>query len=276
MTRLAKMAAEPNERLGRVSVVMNTPELEDCLREMLLATNGTVELFSRLDDLPELLARAEAPSLIVVGVGANAAEDFDTIASLQTISPSSRWIVLCPVCSELTILQAIAASVDGLLPRHSPFALTKLACELVLAGHLFISKRHARPLRRAPLNNGDLEARARSLWQGATDANGSSAQTNSAVASAEKYARAYMTGEETVQSGRKFGLSEREMQILACVAEGSSNKLIARDLNITEATVKVHVKTLLKKMQVANRTQAALSASKFLPSHHSKRGNPVF
>lgn len=55
-------------------------------------------------------------------------------------------------------------------------------------------------------------------------------------------------------------LSAREAQILRCLTEGSSNKVIARRLAITEATIKVHVKTILRKIGVANRTQAAMWA----------------
>jgi two-component system nitrate/nitrite response regulator NarL len=53
-------------------------------------------------------------------------------------------------------------------------------------------------------------------------------------------------------------LSRREHQILRCLVNGLSNKIIARELDITEATVKVHVKGLLRKTQMANRTQAAV------------------
>jgi two-component system, NarL family, nitrate/nitrite response regulator NarL len=60
--------------------------------------------------------------------------------------------------------------------------------------------------------------------------------------------------------GRRSKLSERELEILACLVSGSSNKLIARRCNITEATVKVHLKTILRKVDVGNRTQAAVWA----------------
>jgi two-component system nitrate/nitrite response regulator NarL len=56
------------------------------------------------------------------------------------------------------------------------------------------------------------------------------------------------------------GLSPREQEILQALVTGSSNKLIAIKLGITEATVKVHLKTLLRKIDVNNRTQAAIWA----------------
>ena len=54
--------------------------------------------------------------------------------------------------------------------------------------------------------------------------------------------------------------SPRETEILRCLIDGCSNKIIARQLGITEATVKVHLKGLLRKIRAANRTQAAIWA----------------
>lgn len=59
---------------------------------------------------------------------------------------------------------------------------------------------------------------------------------------------------------RAYQLSEREAEILRCLVTGDSNKLIARKLDIAEATVKVHLKSILKKMRASNRTQAAIWA----------------
>jgi len=53
-------------------------------------------------------------------------------------------------------------------------------------------------------------------------------------------------------------LSTREKSILRCLIEGDSNKCIARKIDIAEATVKVHVKAILRKIRVQNRTQAAV------------------
>ncbi|HZS83365.1 MAG TPA: response regulator transcription factor [Stellaceae bacterium] len=53
-------------------------------------------------------------------------------------------------------------------------------------------------------------------------------------------------------------LSERERKVLQCLAGGLSNKLIARELDVTETTVKAHVKTILRKINAENRTQAAI------------------
>ena len=55
-------------------------------------------------------------------------------------------------------------------------------------------------------------------------------------------------------------LSERELEILRLVARGDSNRAIAAALVIAEGTVKNHVTNILSKLQVQDRTQAALKA----------------
>lgn len=55
-------------------------------------------------------------------------------------------------------------------------------------------------------------------------------------------------------------LSDREVEILRLLAGGRPNKVIAMILEITEATVKVHVKAVLRKLRASNRTQAAIWA----------------
>lgn len=57
---------------------------------------------------------------------------------------------------------------------------------------------------------------------------------------------------------RLFSLTKRETQILQVVAKGYSNKEISDELHISEGTVKVHVKSLLKKLQVKSRVEAAV------------------
>jgi two-component system nitrate/nitrite response regulator NarL len=63
-------------------------------------------------------------------------------------------------------------------------------------------------------------------------------------------------------NGFRPQLSMREISILRRLVEGQANKVIARELAIAEATVKVHVKAVFRKIGVRNRTQAAMWASK--------------
>jgi DNA-binding NarL/FixJ family response regulator len=58
--------------------------------------------------------------------------------------------------------------------------------------------------------------------------------------------------------GRFGQLTRREAQVLELIAKGLSNKEVAKQLGLAEATVKIHVRSILKKMKVKNRTQLAL------------------
>ena len=69
-----------------------------------------------------------------------------------------------------------------------------------------------------------------------------------------------MRQEAKPKSMDEAGLTEQERKIIERIATGKSNKLIARDLNIAEGTVKVHVKHLLKKLGLKSRVEAAVWA----------------
>jgi DNA-binding NarL/FixJ family response regulator len=74
---------------------------------------------------------------------------------------------------------------------------------------------------------------------------------------APKAARALVTARAQRERAE---LSEREREVLRCVAEGKPNKLIARELGISEKTVKAHLTRVFQQIGVTDRTQAALWA----------------
>ena len=63
-----------------------------------------------------------------------------------------------------------------------------------------------------------------------------------------------------IHQRRGFGLTEREREVLALVADGASNRSIASSLYISENTVKVHLRNIMKKLHCNNRLQAAARA----------------
>src|SRR6516165_7030677 len=58
-----------------------------------------------------------------------------------------------------------------------------------------------------------------------------------------------------------LGLTERQMEVLALMMQGKSNKAISRVLDLAEPTVKIHVSAILKALKVANRTEAVIAAT---------------
>ena len=68
---------------------------------------------------------------------------------------------------------------------------------------------------------------------------------------------------DTMESGQRnrfSSLTPREFEILHHLAEGRSNKAIARELGITDGTVKLHVRSILRKLDVRSRVEAAVIA----------------
>ncbi|WP_119165128.1 LuxR C-terminal-related transcriptional regulator [Algihabitans albus] len=86
------------------------------------------------------------------------------------------------------------------------------------------------------------------------------------------YSRQLVEPQICMERIRAHNLSDREAQVLRCLVNGDSNKLIARRLEITESTVKVHLKSILKKTDAGNRTQAAIWALKRSSGPDSSKG----
>jgi DNA-binding NarL/FixJ family response regulator len=80
-----------------------------------------------------------------------------------------------------------------------------------------------------------------------------------------RYCGAFADGarQEDLELARRFAtLSPQQMRILARIVAGKLNKQIAGELNVAEQTIKIHVSTILRKLHVSTRTQAAVLASK--------------
>jgi DNA-binding NarL/FixJ family response regulator len=73
-----------------------------------------------------------------------------------------------------------------------------------------------------------------------------------------------MTGAASGDVAAKLGLTTRQLDVVRCLAQGKPNKLIARELGVTEGTVKVHLLAVFRALDVRNRTAAALAAKRYL------------
>ncbi|NYT59354.1 response regulator transcription factor [Alcaligenaceae bacterium] len=71
--------------------------------------------------------------------------------------------------------------------------------------------------------------------------------------------RSHATGDTSPELERAR-LTTREREIMQCLARGESNKLIARNLDVAESTVKIHVQNILKKLNLSSRVQVAVYA----------------
>lgn len=70
----------------------------------------------------------------------------------------------------------------------------------------------------------------------------------------------FRSGMNVPQTPEKEKLTPRERETMVCLARGESNKEIARNLNVAESTVKIHVQNILKKLNLSSRVQIAVYA----------------
>ena len=89
----------------------------------------------------------------------------------------------------------------------------------------------------------------------------------SAVRSGAAYLQAEVTkpllqrlAQDAREQGRKSILSARELQVLECLSDGQSNKVIAASLSISEDTVKTHLRSLYEKLGASDRAHAVAIA----------------
>ncbi|CAM5790816.1 response regulator [Castellaniella caeni] len=76
--------------------------------------------------------------------------------------------------------------------------------------------------------------------------------------------------ESAAPRGSRDRLTQREREIVQCLVRGESNKLIARSLDLSESTVKIHIQNILKKLNLNSRIQVAVYAVE----HGLLDGNP--
>ena len=160
------------------------------------------------------------------------------LALLQQHGTIARTVLLLPACTTEDMTLAVVAGIDGLILKDISGNRLLRALDLVLNGQ------------------GVLPVGAATQILALVRESGEPAPL--APPPPPQPAAAAPRGHGPLP--RNPNLSDRERQILQCLVEGCANKLIARRLSIAEATVKVHIKGLLRKINVSNRTQAAIWA----------------
>jgi len=175
--------------------------------------------------------------VVLISLGGEAGSILPQVASLT--EQDRRVVVLADQFRPEEVIAAIEAGAVGYLLKNeiAPDVLVK-SLELVLLGGVVIPQGFTKPLKdraqRQPDTVPAVQVPKTALAGGQPESTRGAAQT-------DDLAR----------------LSNREQMILMQLMQGASNKDIARELDIAESTVKVHVKSLLRKIRVANRTQAA-------------------
>ena len=209
-------------------------------REGLLLILGTTafrvcKVTATIDDLSLQSTRTSGPFLFLIGTGSDHAVTAPTMKCLRKQNPSARIVVLSDRCELNDALVMLRAGADGyLFAQISRDALIK-SLDLVMLGVTIL------PAALMRLVGEDHEM---------------DSEDDLAVPATQ-------TGVPTLDHMPQK-LSQQETRILRCLMQGESNKIIARRFDITDATVKVHIKAILRKISVRNRTQAAIWAQSHL------------
>ena len=158
----------------------------------------------------------------------------ETIEQLKAQWPSARLVLLTERMEPAAMAQAFQAGLHGFCSTAMDRARLIKALELVMLGETFIVAAAGLAL---------LEQRQ---------------------AVPQAHAGGFVSSAPANDFPSMHRLSPREAQILHLLTKGASNKLIARDLGVAEATIKVHIKAILRKVKAANRTQAAMWAQQHM------------
>jgi two-component system nitrate/nitrite response regulator NarL len=181
--------------------------------------------------------RCADPKLLIIGGHGDAQETARQIQIFKTWSPEGLVIALVGDEDLLTsnVAALFAAGANACLSKITTSEALIKSLELIALGETIISQQALR-----------------TLLQGDRPLAGALPQESAQVLRMEPAAEG--------ERGPTPSLSLQERRILRCVVEGASNKAIARKFDIAEATVKVHLKAILRKIRLNNRTQAAVWA----------------
>ncbi|HEU4661222.1 MAG TPA: response regulator transcription factor [Pseudolabrys sp.] len=216
-----------------------------------------------VSEAAELTAGGSTPSPKLVLVGAETSErallDAETCRKLW---PASKIVLLMGLADANDFEQLITSEIDGCVPLSVARDTLIRSIDLMMLENarimVTVGPSHTRI---QPLLDPETHKKCR-------NANDAGDLGKISIMHTPSPALACISTDDTIE-GTGPGvqrqravqrLSQREMEILDGIVCGYSNKMIARTCGITEATVKVHMKSILRKIHVANRTQAAVWA----------------
>ncbi len=203
----------------------------------LLSQDERFQVVGEAGDSGEALrcAARDSPDLILLDNHLPGVRGVDAIAGLKEVAPRAHVLMLTVSEDEDDLTAALQAGAEGYLLKTINSEELCESIVKVMAGDSVVSPEMTRKLVTA------FRSRAPVPAPGAAGATQEPAPAEEAAP--------------------RDSLSAREREILALIARGASNKLIARELDIAETTVKIHVQHILRKLGLSSRVQAAVYAA---------------
>lgn len=216
----------------KILIVDDHPLIREALRHVLTVLDADINLIEAQNFADGLAAVADHADLdlILLDLGLPDMDGIEALAELRRRHPAARVVVLSASEQPATVMRALDAGAMGFIPKTTSSHLLLNALRLVLAGGVYL------PFEVLRQHEGTPEPALR-------------------LAAAASQGGKMLTP-------HALGLTSRQGDVLALMVQGKSNKLICRDLDIAEGTVKIHVTAILKSLNVLNRTQAVIAVGK--------------
>jgi len=208
----------------KILVVDDHPLIREALRQVLKQLDQHIELLEAPSAGETLAAAAQHDDLdlILLDLTLPGSDEFELLRELREQYPAVPVVVLSASDQPETVMRALDEGAMGFIPKTSNNAALIGALRLVLSRGVYLPPQVLRQ-------------------HAATHASCSPAPPASC---------------------RDIGLTERQAQALALLVQGKPNRLICRELNLAEETVKIHITAILRALKAANRTQAVIAVSR--------------
>jgi DNA-binding NarL/FixJ family response regulator len=209
----------------RILVVDDHPMMAEAL-EVAMRTLDRATHVETAGNLRAAIARAEQAGfdLCLLDLGLPDCSGLEALEKMRASLPALPVVVVSGSDDTRSVLRALDLGAMGYIPKTSPRDVLLGAVRLVVSGGIYVP----------------VEAlRAREAGEQAP-----------APAAA------------TSKTAADLGLSARQWEVLGLLLKGLPNKLIARKLDISENTTKIHVSAVLRALGVSSRTQALLAANR--------------
>lgn len=191
----------------------------------LLAGDARFQVVAEAGDANEAHQRASEsqPDVILLDNHMPGVNGVDALAGFKAVAPQARVLMLTVSEDERDLAAALRGGARGYLLKTMDSEMLATAIQQTMAGVSVVSP-----------------------------------EMTSKLVSAFQAGQGTASPPPAVDTDPIHSLSPREREILALIAKGASNKEVARDLNIAEATVKIHVQHILRKLNLSSRVQAAV------------------
>ncbi len=236
--------------------------VRDGLREILSKSSfRPVHILPALNQDAEGVLASGGVCIWLVGVNECGPAANDLVRSVVAANPSVRAVILTASHTAACILPAFQAGACGFLRQDIPSKQLIKSLELVALGQSVMHPHFQQMALTSPAGPETGVVAVGSELSADNDRTANIQLFPPRLADMRSLEARGPAGELPMPGNDVArSLSRRELVILRTLTEGASNKIIARKLVITESTVKVHMKAILRKLRLQNRTQAAIWA----------------